>query len=1034
MGASVNLCLRRMAAGILVSLLGSAATGAAIDPLLFQDMKWRSIGPFRGGRVLAVAGVPSEPFHFYFGAVNGGVWETHDAGRTWSPIFDHAGIGSIGAIALAPSNPKIIYVGTGEADMRSDIAQGIGLFRSDDGGAHWRSIGLADTQQIGQIVVDPRNPNVVLVAALGHPYGANPERGVFRSTDGGRHWSKTLYRNADTGAIDLVFRPGNPDIVYAALWQTRRPPWNVYAPSNGPDGGLYKSTDNGRTWSEIGGGVFPHSPGRIGLAIARSRPDRVFALVDAKDGGLFRSDDAGAHWIRTTGDTRIWDRGWYFSGITVNPDNADDIYVCDTVVLRSTDGGRHFVPIKGDETGDDFHSLWIDPANPDRRILGSDQGAQVTLNGGATWSSWYNQPTGQFYHVATDNRFPYWVYGAQQDSGAAGVPSRTSSIDGVAMRQFREITAGGEADNIAPDPADPDIIYGGRVERLDLRTDRTRDIDPTLAFPDRYRRTWTLPLIFGPRDHALYFANQRLFRTTDGGAHWQPISPDLTRANPGVPPNLDAPAAADREFVGKRRGVVYAVAPSPLDAHVIWAGTDDGLVWRTTDGGAHWQDVTPKALAPWSKIGMIEASHFDPGSATIAGDRHRLDDFMPYVYRTHDAGKTWTLVTVGLARGGTLNAVNVVREDPIQRGLLFAGTERSFFVSFDNGASWQALDNGLPPTSIRDIDVHGNDLVIATHGRGFYVLDDIAPLRALVTDAGAGARLFPPPAAVRFRPSEFTGTPMPKDEPMAANPPNGAAIDYVVPAHVHGPVQLEILDASGSMVRRYSSADKPPPLVPSKLTVAPEWIEVPVRLSASPGQHRFVWDFHYAANAGLLKSGEQEEEGVWAPPGRYTVVLNVGGQSFREALDVKPDPRIKTDRAGYLREFALARAVEKARADVHKAMHDAEDLHARLTKAATDADDRRRNVLAELDHRLVQIAGIVADEPRWASPEPEHAWGTLNDISGDLDKLADAADGADGAPSPDAEAGYRKRQAALTAVLASWNSLKDKIDVALGLR
>jgi photosystem II stability/assembly factor-like uncharacterized protein len=1026
-----RLSLRSPALAILTCLVTSVAANATVDPTLFQDLKWRSIGPFRGGRVLAVAGVPNDPLHFYFGAVNGGVWESRDAGRTWSPVFDKAGVGSIGAIAVAPSNPKTIYVGTGEADMRSDIAQGIGMFRSDDGGAHWQSIGLSDTQQIGKILVDPRNPNVVLAAALGHPYGPNAERGVFRSADGGHHWTKTLFRNADTGAIDLAFQPGHPDVVYAALWQTRRPPWNVYAPSDGPGGGLYRSGDGGLSWTKIDSSVLPRLPGRVGLAVAESRPQRVYALIDAKDGGLFRSEDSGAHWARVTSDTRIWNRGWYFSGITVNPKNADEVYVCDTVVLRSTDGGRHFAPIKGDQTGDDFHSLWIDPVNPDRRILGSDQGAQVTLNGGVTWSSWYNQPTGQFYHVATDNRFPYRVYGAQQDSGAAGVPSRTGSIDGIAMPQFREITAGGESDNIAPDPDDPEIIFGGRVERLDLRTDQTRSIDPTLAFPDRYRRTWTLPLVFGPRDRALYFANQRIFRTADSGAHWKPISPDLTRPDPGAPPNVDLVTSADREFEGKRRGVVYAIAPSPLDARVIWAGTDDGLVWRTTDGGAHWQDVTPKNLAPWSKVGTIEASHFDVGGAYVAIDRHRLDDFAPYIYRTRNAGKTWTLIAKGLAKGGTLNTVNVVREDPARRSLLFAGTERSIFVSFDDGATWQALDNGLPPTSVRDINVHDSDLVVATHGRGFYILDDIAPLRALAIDAVGGARLFPPSAAFRFRPSAFTGTPMPKDESMAGNPPDGAVIDYVVPAQVRGPVQFEILDASGALVRRSSSGDKAPSRVPSRLKIAPEWVERPIHPRTSPGQHRFVWDLRYATSAALSEDGELEPQGVWAPPGQYTVVLNVNARDFRQTLDLKPDPRVQAHPADYAREFALAREIERARVDARKALHEAEGLHAKLVKSEIGANGERRAMLSQLDRRLIEIAGPVADEPRWASPEPEHAWGTLHDISADLDRLADAVDGADGAPSPDAESGYRQREKALLSKLSSWRALQDRIDAAL---
>ncbi|MDQ2859944.1 MAG: hypothetical protein M3T55_04290, partial [Pseudomonadota bacterium] len=763
----------RWAAAIGLAALTAGSAGAAtITSADYGALHWRSIGPFRGGRVLVVAGASDDKPHFYFGAVNGGVWETRDAGRTWTPIFDDAPIGSIGALAVAPSAPKVLYVGSGEADMRSDIAQGAGMFKSADGGKTWTAIGLTDSQAIARIIVDPRSPDVVLAAVLGHPYGPSTQRGVFHSADGGRTWTRTLYANPDTGAADLAFKPDDPNTVYAALWQTRRPPWNVYPPSSGPGGGLYKSGDGGLTWTPLAGHGLPDAPGRIGLATAQSAPGRLYALIDAKDGGLYRSDDAGANWTKVNGDPRIWARGWYFSGLTINPRNADEIWVCDTIVLHSLDGGRTFLPLKGDPTGDDFHSLWIDPSDPDRRILGSDQGAQVTLNGGVTWSSWYNQPTGQFYHVATDNRFPYRVYGAQQDSGAADIPSRTDGWDGINLTQFHESAAGGESDNIAPDPADPDVIYGGRVDRLDLRSGQVRDVDPTLAFPDRYRGTWTLPLVFGKRDNALYFANQRIFRTTDGGQRWTPISPDLTRPDPGVPATLDAATAADDNGVGPRKGVVYAIGPSPIAASDIWAGTDDGMVWRTTDGGVHWADVTPKGLTAWSKIGVVEPSHFDRNVAYIAVDRHRLDDFAPYLYRTGNGGKSWTAIANGLGGGNGLNAVNVVREDPMKRALLYAGTERGAFVSFDDGVMWEPLRAGLPTTSVRDIDVHGDDLVIATHGRGFYVMDDIESLRELAADGGAaGARLYKPAPAIRILAPAFTGTPMPKDEPMAANPP-----------------------------------------------------------------------------------------------------------------------------------------------------------------------------------------------------------------------------------------------------------------------
>src|SRR5437762_5254825 len=620
-------------------LLYANFSAAAVDPTLFQDLRWRLIGPFRAGRVLAVSGVPGQPEHFSFGSVNGGVWETRDAGRTWQPIFDSQPIGSIGALAVSHSNPNVIYVGSGEADMRSDIAQGNGMYKSIDAGKTWTHVGLEDSQQIGRILIHPDNPDLVYVAALGHPYAANAERGVFRSNDGGKSWQKILGPNNDTGAIDLDFEPGNPRVIYAALWQTRRTPWSVYPPSNGPGSGLFKSTDGGDHWNAVQG--LPANPGRIGIAVAPSTPARVYLVVDAANGqgGIFRSDDSGATWTRTSSDARVWSRGWYFGGITVEPKNADVVYSINVNVYRSDDAGKTFIPVKGAPGGDDYHALWIDPLNPERRILGVDQGTVVSLNGGTTWSSWYNQPTGQFYHVITDRQFPYWVYGSQQDSGAAGVPSRTTAIDGINLTNFREITAGGESDNVAPDPKEPAILYGGRVERLDTRTGQTQSVDPTLAHPGIDRHTWTLPLLFSPRDpRVLYFANQRLFRTDDGGKHWSAISPDLTRENAAMPPNLDAATAA--LATGPRMGVIYTIAPSRLADKDLWIGTDDGQIWRTRDEGAHWTNVTPPALTAWSKVGIIETSHFDAETAYAAIDRHRLDDVRPYVYRTHEDRKS----------------------------------------------------------------------------------------------------------------------------------------------------------------------------------------------------------------------------------------------------------------------------------------------------------------------------------------------------------------------------------------------------------
>jgi photosystem II stability/assembly factor-like uncharacterized protein len=1012
-----------------VLALGCVATfsAQAADPALFQDLHWRLVGPFRGGRTLAVAGVPDEPQHYYFGSVNGGVWETLDAGRTWQPIFDSQPVGSIGAIAIAPSAPHTIYVGTGEADMRSDIAQGGGVYKSTDGGKTWKFSGLGDSQQIARILVDPRDASRVYLAALGHPYGANAERGVFRSRDGGTTWSKVLGPNADTGAIDLIFQPGNADVIYAALWQTRRPPWNVYPPAGGPSSGLYKSTDGGEHWSRVSGKGFPDQVGRIGLAISAAAPQRIYALVDGDSGGLYRSDDAGASWTRKSTDVRIWQRDWYFGEITADPQNPDRVYVPNTIVLRSDDGGTTFDALKGDWTGDDFHTLWIDPKNPQRQMLGIDQGAIVTLNGGATWSSWHNQPTAQIYHVSTDNRFPYWIYGAQQDSGAIGLPSRSRDGNGISMMQFREMTVGGEADNIAPDPDDPQIVFGGRVDRLDLRTEQVRHVDPTLAAPDIYRRTWTLPLTFSPRQpHVLYFANQRLFRTTDRGEHWEPISPDLTRPDPGVPANLNAVTADDNVGQGKRRGVIYAIAPSPVADGLIWVGSDDGLIWRTRDGGAHWDDVRPKDLTPWSKIGIIDASAFAADSAYVAVDRHRLDDQKPYIYRTHDGGRTWQVIVAGLPRN---ESINVVRADPQRQGLLFAGSERSVYVSFDDGAHWQPLKQNLPPTSVRDITIHDRDLVIATHGRGIWVLDDISSLRQLDAAAEqASAWLFAPAPAYRLRVPQFTGTPLPKDEPLAANPPVGAVIEYTLKTAAKAPLTLEIFDGGNELVRRYSSAEPPPPPDPKKNEVAPEWTERPIALSNAPGMHRFVWPLQYAP----LPTGEENDpyaKGLLAPPGTYRVVLSVDGERLTRTLRVLADPRVDLSAETYAHQFALARRVDEERARVARAAHEAETLLTALKKLRAENVSLTGDIdeLATHAHALAGTRATANAHNAWAYPPRDTK--NLAFVGGELENVLAAVDGADAEPSVDARHGFEVLAPLAAANVKAWDDFKAR-DVA----
>jgi len=995
-----------------------AATAAhAVDPSLFQDLQWRSIGPQRGGRVLAVTGVPGQPARFYFGAVNGGVWQTDDAGRTWRPIFDAQPIGAIGAIAVAPSDPNVLYVGTGEADMRSDISQGAGVYKSTDAGKTWTFAGLRDTQQIAKILVDPKNAGTAFVAALGHPYGPNAERGVFRTQDGGAHWQKVLGSNDDTGAVDLAFEPGNPQTIYAALWQTRRPPWSIYPPSSGPGSGVYKSTDGGIHWTPLAGHGLPEHVGRVGLALSDAAPHRVYAIVDGDEGGLYRSDDAGATWVRKSSDHRIWQRAWYFGEIAADPKNAERVYAMNTIVLRSDDGGANWIALKGDNTGDDFHALWIDPQAPERQILGVDQGAIVTLNGGRTWSSWHNQPTAQIYHVSTDNRFPYWVYGAQQDSGAVSVPSRGDSRNGIGMTQFRELAAGGESDNIVPDPDNPQHIFGGRVDEYDLDTQAVRNIDPTLSTPDLYRATWTLPLVFAPRaPHALYFGNQRVYRTRDRGAHWDAISPDLTRENPAVPKTLDAATAADDQGRGPRKGVVFAIAPSPTADGVLWAGTDDGLIWRTSDDGAHWQNVTPAALGDWSKVATIEASPFDADSAYAAIDRHRLDDFHPHILRTHDAGKTWSAIVKGIPDD---QAVNVVRADPARKGLLYAGTERSVYVSFDDGASWQSLKQNLPPTSVRDITVHDPDIVIATHGRGFWILDDVAPLRqAQASVPKSGVWLFAPSPAVRQRRPDFLGTPLPKDEPVAANPPDGAYFDYWLKAEANAPLTLEIHDAQGALVRSYSSADAQPPVDPAKLDIAPEWVRHKSALSLAPGMHRFVWPLRYAT------ADDAHADGVWAPPGEYSVTLRAGGKTRTQNFSVRPDPRIVLAPAVYAQQFELARRIETLRGPIKSAGDGAGKLLEQVAERRHGADPA---VAAALDAYADHLRALTGTR---ASANPHNAWAyppahteTLRLVGEWLDKLQQAVDGVDAEPSPDARRGIDAVAALVDVCTAKWKTL-----------
>ena len=866
------------------------------DADLYSGLRWRMIGPFRAGRVNAVSGVVGQPDTFYFGSVGGGVWKSSNAGRTWTPIFDSTNVASIGAIAVSTSNPNIVYVGTGEADMRDSIAYGDGIYKSTDAGTTWKHLGLENTKQIGRIIVDPKNPNIIFVAALGNVYAPNPDRGVYRSHDGGATWQKVLFKNDDLGAIDLAFDPVDSKTVYATLWNVRRPPWFIYAPANGPGAGIFKSVDGGTTWKEISVGIPLEGRGHIGIAVAPTNRNRLYTVVDAKEGGVFISNDAGASWSRLSADKRLWDRGWYFEKVTVDPKNADIVYVMNTSMYRSTDAGKKWTPIKGAPGGDDYHQLWINPDDPKRMTVASDQGSIVTVDGAATWSSWYNQPTAQIYHVAADYRFPYWITGAQQDSGAVGTPSRSNHSE-ISNRDWEGLCAGGEAGYTAPDPLHPEILFGGTVSRCNVLTGETKNVSPERgATPGQYRHAWTQPLVFSKADpRALYYANQFLYKTTNGGESWTQISPDLTREDPGVPSNLHEAAAADAP-ADKRRGVIYTIAPSPLRASTIWIGTDDGLIHLTKDDGKTWQNVTPPAMTSWSKVVMIEASHFNVDEAYAAVERHQLSDYEPHIYRTTDSGKTWAEITRGLPKG---IYVQTVKEDPSRRGLLFTGTERTVFVSFDDGDHWQSLQLNLPPASVRDLVIHGDDLIVATHGRGFWTIDSITALRQISDDVvRANAFLFQPADAYLLTPGSDNGTPMPRDEPLVENAPYGAMIDYYLKSNASGPVTLEILDPAGEVIRKYSSDDKPAVLNPDTLNIPAYWIRPFEPLSSAAGMHRWIWDLRPTPPSRPTGAGGGGGFGgrAGAPPvllGTYTVKFSVDGKSYTQPLLVKMDPRTK---------------------------------------------------------------------------------------------------------------------------------------------
>jgi photosystem II stability/assembly factor-like uncharacterized protein len=951
----------------------------AVPPQTYDGLKWRLIGPFRGGRVVAVTGVPGDPTTFYFGAVDGGIWQTSDAGVVWRPIFDGQHIASIGAVAVAPSNPKTIYAGTGESDIRSDLSSGDGVYKSVDGGQTWTNVGLRDSRQISRIVVDPQNADIVYVAVLGHAYGANAERGVYKTTDGGAHWNKVLDQGPEIGAADLAIASENPKILFAPMWHAHRPPWSVYGPLGGSGSGLFRSVDGGQSWSRLSGTGLPDGDwGRAGVAVS-ANGKRVYAVIDAKKAGLYRSDDGGDAWSLVNSDSRLTSRSWYFANITIDPQNPDVIYIPNVALYRSEDGGKTITIVRGAPGGDDYHQIWVDPKDSTRMILGTDQGTTISVDYGKTWSSWYNQPTAQLYHVITDNKFPYAVYGAQQDSGGMAVLSRTDHGQITARDWFSP--GGSESGYIAPDPNDPNIIYltgtYGSVERLDLRTSLSQNITPwpvqgfgTEINERKYRDPWTPVLLFSPFDKkTLYLGTQFVMETTDGGLHWQTISPDLTGATQtpeGKKP--EGPATVEN---AKQRGygVVYTIASSSLNGNLIWAGSDTGLIHLTRDGGKTWKDVTPKAITDWSKISFIEASHFDPAEAYAAVDRHRLDDQQPYLYRTRDYGATWKLITEGILAPSFLRAV---RQDPQDRQLLFAGTELGIYVSFDDGDHWQSLQLNLPVTSVQDLVVHDNDLVIATHGRSFWILDDISSLRQASHAAEADAAwLYAPATTIRIDNDGFSGTPLPPEEPTAENPQNGAIIDYYL-KNAAGHIEMDILDAKSELVHSFSSPETQPetqtetkeakrPPVP----IADRWFPKPQVLEPKPGMHRFIWDLTWAGASGKREEHERAGEygtphGPRVAPGTYTVRLNVDGKTLSQPLKVVMDPRSTATSQDLEQQYQFGRKMFMEATSVRQSLSEIHSVQAQLVAAEGKLSAQQSELKSSMTQAQNEIKKILA--------------------------------------------------------------------------
>jgi photosystem II stability/assembly factor-like uncharacterized protein len=989
------------------------------DPSLFNCMQWRMIGPHRGGRSVGAVGVPKQPNVFYIGVNNGGVWKTTDYGRTWFPIFDDQPTGSIGDIVVAPSNPNTIYVGSGEGIQRPDLSVGDGMYKSTDAGKTWSHIGLENGQQIGGLAIDPNNENRVFAAVLGHPYGPNTERGVYRTLDGGKTWERVLYKDENTGATQVVIDPKNPNIIYADLWAGRQGPWEN-GEWDGPESGLFKSTDGGTTWKKLTNGLpsTKQGLGRIGFCVAPSDPNRLYATVDAGDfGGIYRSTDGGESWTDMNPDGRYWGRGGDFAEVKADPLNEDIVYTANVVVWRSRDGGKSWKDFRGAPGGDDYHRIWINPENPNTILIASDQGAIITVNGGQTFSSWYNQPTAQFYHVSTDNSFPYNIYGGQQESGSVGIASRSN--DGqITFRDWHPVGVE-EYGYVAADPLDPNIIYGGKITKYDKRTGQVQNISPEALRSGKYRFVRTAPVLFSPIDpKTLYFAGNVLFKTADGGNSWDIISPDLTRESWDIPASVGVYTTDEMKKM-PRRGVIYTVAPSPKDINTIWAGTDDGLIQLTKDGGKTWSNVTPPEITSWSKVSIIEASHFDVNTAYAAVNRIRCDDMHPYIYKTTDAGKSWKEIVAGLPN----DPINAVHEDPIKKGLLFAGSERSVHVSFDDGGHWQSLRLNMPVTSIRDLVIKDDDIVVGTHGRSFWILDDITSLRQIIPQIEpAKIVLYKPQMATRIRWSMYPDTPLPQEEPAGQNPPDGAVIDYYLKEKIRSEMVLDIVDEKGNTIRHFSSNDTMYKIPPVNIPLY--WIRPQQILSTDAGSHRFLWDIRYAPLdvpasypiSAIYGNTVPEPSSPWAMPGNYTVKLTVNRQTFSLPLMVRMDPRVATSTKDLGTQHDLALICYEGRLQSMKSLQEISNIRKQVKTLMLSSKVSNPQSIKELSDKLAALEG--SNNRRGGGEE------SFNRVNNSFASLFNILEGTDMPPTTQAVNAVPALQMSFKKVSEKWMAIK----------